>query len=158
MDPIQSSLTRLVRWGWRWKTNPAADTGDIGLLVLRLVAGGFMASHGWGKLTSYSERVHTWADPIGLGSEVSLTLAVGAELVCAVLVAVGFLTRGAAIPVMVTMFVAGFVVHWDDPFGRKELALLFLVCYTTLMLTGAGRYSIDGWLTARRDGNKESHG
>ena len=62
----------------------------------------------------------------------------------------GVATRGAAIPVMVTMFVAAFVVHWDDPFGRKELALLFLAAYTALFLTGAGRYSIDGWLAARR--------
>lgn len=159
-----SSPTRLLRRGWAWKTNPAAGTRDLGLLVLRLAAGGFMATHGWGKLTSYSEKVHTWADPIGLGSEVSLTLAVGAEFFCALFVAIGFGTRGAALPVMVTMVVAAFVVHWDDPFGRKELALLFLACYTTLLLTGAGRWSIDGWLAARRDGtddaerNRESHG
>ena len=51
-------------------------------------------------------------------------------------------------PLAITMFVAFFVVHGDDPFRDKELAFLYLACFTALVMTGAGRYSIDGWLEA----------
>ena len=41
------------------------------------------------------------------------------------------------------MFVAAFIVHMGDPFGRVEKALLFLAVFVILMLTGPGKYSID---------------
>ena len=36
-----------------------------------------------------------------------------------------------------------FVVHLDDPFGRKEKAVLYLVGYMIIFLLGPGKYSID---------------
>ena len=42
---------------------------------------------------------------------------------------------------------ASFIVHWDDPF---QSALLFLISFLTLILTGAGGYSIHGWLMRQR--------
>ena len=126
------------------------STHDSGLLLLRATGLLMMTQHGWGKLMSFSERAETWVDPIGLGPELSLALAIGAEFFCAILVAAGMATRLAAIPPAFTMLVAVSVVHWADPFGKKEFALLYLVPYLTLILTGAGRYSIDGWLTRRR--------
>ena len=41
------------------------------------------------------------------------------------------------------MVVAAFVVHFDDPFGRKEKAVLYLVGYMIIFLLGPGKYSID---------------
>lgn len=135
---------------WRAATDPDACTRDIGLLLLRVVVGMLMLTqHGWGKLLSYSERSETWADPIGLGGPVSMALAVFAEVICSALVVIGLSTRLAAIPVVITMAVAAGIIHWDDPFGKKEFALLFLVPFLTLALTGAGRYSVDGWLSRR---------
>jgi putative oxidoreductase len=148
--------TSFWRRGWRWKTEPHGETADVGLLLLRVVTGLLMMTrHGWGKLTSFGERAAIWADPIGVGSELSLALAIFAEFFCSALVVVGLATRGAAIPVVCTMFVAAGIVHWDDPFGKKEFPLLFLTPFLTLVCTGAGRYSIDGWLQNRR--NKDSH-
>ena len=118
---------------------------DLGLLVLRLYAGVTMlVAHGWGKLSAFSERADGFPDPFGVGGPVSLGLAVFAEVVCAALVAVGFLTRFAALPLVVTMIVAGFVVHGDDPFAKKELALSYLAMYLAILGTGAGRLSVDG--------------
>ena len=73
-----------------------------------------------------------------------------AEVFCAALVVIGLTTRLAAIPLVIMMLVAAGVVHWDDPFGKKEFAVLFLVPFLTLLLTGPGRYSLDGWLTSVR--------
>jgi putative oxidoreductase len=48
------------------------------------------------------------------------------------------------------MLVAAFIVHGADSFKDKESALLFGSVYLVLMLVGAGRYSIDGWLKERK--------
>ena len=84
-----------------------------------------------------------FGDPIGLGPEVSLVLTVFAEVVCSILIVLGLGTRLAAIPSIVTMAVAAFIVHGADPFGRKEMALLYLVGYVVLLLSGSGKFSVD---------------
>jgi putative oxidoreductase len=123
---------------------------SLGLLTLRLGAGLLiMVGHGWGKLSNYSTMVDQWADPIGLGSAVSLSLAVFAEFFCSIAVTLGFLTRAAVIPLLVTMLVAAFIVHGDDPFQKKELALLFLTPFLALLLAGPGRFSLDAVIGRR---------
>jgi putative oxidoreductase len=120
---------------------------SLGALLLRLTFGGVMLTqHGWGKLMSFSERAETFADPLGIGSSASLTLAVGAEVLCAALVALGFMTRLMVVPLIITMAVAFFIVHGDDPFQRKELAMVFGIAYIAIGLIGPGRYSIDARL------------
>ena len=41
------------------------------------------------------------------------------------------------------MLVAAFVVHADDPWGKKEFALLYAIPFTALAITGGGRYALD---------------
>jgi putative oxidoreductase len=41
------------------------------------------------------------------------------------------------------MSVAAFIVHFDDPFKSKELALLYLAGYLIIFVIGPGKYSID---------------
>jgi len=119
---------------------------DIGLLILRIGAGGFMlVAHGWGKFMNYFDTSFNsvaWADPIGIGPAMSHHLATGAEVGCSVLLILGVLTRLSAIPLAVTMGVAAFVVHADDPFKVKELALVYFIMFLTLVLTGGGRFSL----------------
>lgn len=117
---------------------------DIGLLILRLGAGGMLMTHGWGKLQQLISGNMAFADPIGIGEAPSLILAVLAEFFCALLVVLGVKTRWVAIPPAITMLVAAVVVHGSDPFGKKELALLFLTCFLALAFTGGGSLSVDG--------------
>jgi len=124
---------------------------DLGLLIGRLMFGGIMAlSHGWVKLSGFSEMATKFADPIGLGAKPSLVLAIFAEFFCAILVMAGALTRLATIPLITTMGVAFFIVHRADPFPRKELALMFLTAWVVLLLTGPGRFSVDYLLAGGR--------
>ncbi|WP_320111048.1 DoxX family protein [Draconibacterium orientale] len=116
---------------------------DLSLLLLRLATGVFMLTHGFPKLQRLLAGEMQFGDPIGLGPEVSLVLAVFAEVVCSILIVLGLGTRLAAIPLIVTMAVAAFIAHGADPFGRKELALLYLVGYVVLLLSGSGKISVD---------------
>jgi putative oxidoreductase len=84
-----------------------------------------------------------FGDPIGLGPEISLVLTAFAEAFCGLLIVLGLGTRLAAIPLIITMAVAAFIHHASDPFGGKEKALLFLVIFAVLLLTGAGKYALD---------------
>jgi putative oxidoreductase len=122
-------------------------TKSLGLLVLRLGAGGFLLyGHGWGKITHFSERAAKFADPIGVGPWWSFALVVFAEVVCSSALVLGLATRFAAVPIVIFGLVAAFVQHGADPFGDKELALLYMVPALTLLFTGPGRFSIDGLL------------
>lgn len=116
---------------------------SVGLLLLRLGAGGFMITHGVPKLQKWEQISTKFHDPIGLGSPVALALAISAEIGAAALLALGAGTRLVAIPLIITMLVAAFDVHWADPFKKKELALMYLTCYVTLLLTGPGKFSVD---------------
>lgn len=116
---------------------------DLGLLILRLYLGlAMMLAHGMPKLLGFSEKVGQFADPLGLGSATSLSLAIFAEVICSGLLVLGLFSRLALIPLMITMATAFFVIHGADPFQKKELALMFLISYMALFLTGPGRYSV----------------
>lgn len=128
---------------------------SLAVLVLRI---GFSATmvygHGLRKIQNFEELLGQFRDPLGLGSELSLVLAIFAEVFCSVLVALGLATRLALIPLMTTMGVALFLVHADDPFSRKEMALVYLLCYVALFLAGPGRFSLDQILTGRRSSRR----
>ncbi len=117
---------------------------DLGVLVLRAGAGGMMLwQHGWPKLVNFTDKMDHFADPIGLGSTISLSLVVLAEFVCALLVALGLWTRFTTIPLIIAMAVAAFIAHGGDPFGEKEMAVLYMTAFLTIFLTGSGRFSLD---------------
>lgn len=126
---------------------------DLGLLLLRLgVAIPMAAAHGWGKFQMLlSDEPAQFPDPLGVGSTTSLALAVFGELVCPILIAFGALTRLSAIPLAITMAVAVFVIHADDPFQKQELGLLYLIPCVVLVLTGGGSFSIDAVLSRKSD-------
>lgn len=120
---------------------------DLILLILRVSAGVLMLTHGVGKLESLIGNAPIqFPDPIGIGAKASLTLAVFSEVFCSLLLIIGFATRLATIPLLITMFVATFIVHINDPFGRQELPLLYATMYLVLLIAGAGKISMDNWV------------
>lgn len=124
-------------------------TADLGLLLLRTGAGSLMLLHGIPKLRGFSERAQTFPDPLGVGSEASLALAVFGEVVCSILMIVGLGARLFAVPYAFTMFVAGVVVHAADPWGKRELAFVYLLLGVAVALVGPGRISLDRWIAPR---------
>jgi putative oxidoreductase len=123
--------------------NAKSISVDLGLLLIRISAGGLMLLHGVPKLFNFSSRWHTFSDPLGISSELSFILCVFAEFFCAVFLIAGAFTRVALVPLIVNMIVIVFVVHGSDPWGKKEVALFYLFVYSALFLTGPGKYSLD---------------
>ena len=116
---------------------------DLALLIARLGFGGFMLTHGIPKIERLFSSPIEFGDPIGVGPTLSLILALIGEVVAPIFIIIGFKTKIAAIPAAITMFVAAFIVHAPDDFSTKEKALLYLVGFVVIFLTGPGKYAID---------------
>lgn len=120
---------------------------QLGLLFLRVYMGGMMlVVHGWPKLLNFSQYSEQFYDFLGLGAPVSLGLAIFAEVVCAFMVVVGLFTRFATVPLMITMLVAAFVIHGQDPFQKQEFALMYFAGYFAIFLSGSGKFSVQNLL------------
>jgi len=142
-------------------------TVSIGLLILRLGIGGYLLTHGLGKLRMLlAGNSAMMGDPIGLGPILSLILVTVAEFLGALLVMLGLATRFTAALVVVSMAVAAFVAHGSDPWtmeqgyklymagqskswASKEPALLYLIPFLALIFTGAGKISLDALIWPR---------
>ncbi|TVR89350.1 MAG: DoxX family protein [Saprospirales bacterium] len=116
---------------------------NFAILIGRVSFGVAMLTHGWPKLANYSAIAPNFPDPIGVGSELSLALAVFSEFFCSILLILGLGTRLALIPLLITMMVAFFIHHAGDAFGDKELSFLFMFGFLVLYLTGPGKFSLD---------------
>ena len=124
---------------------------DFGLLAIRLLSGGMMLTHGLPKFDRlFGEGPVKFADPFGLGPEISLGMVLFAEVGCSLLVMLGFKTRWATLPLLFTMLMASFYAHAADPFSDKELSLLFFTLFLSILISGGGRFSLDGWLGKSR--------
>ena len=116
---------------------------DITILLLRLTVGVLMLTHGIPKLLSLLSGNIQFPELFGLNAELLLSLTVFAEVFCSLFLIFGIGTRLVTIPLIITMIVAVFYVHANDPFARQELGLLYLLPYVILFITGGGKYSVD---------------
>ncbi|HEX6291065.1 MAG TPA: DoxX family protein [Herpetosiphonaceae bacterium] len=129
------------------------STRDLGLLALRLTAGGLMAGHGaqklFGAFGGYGlEGTGGWLESIGLkpGKNWAM-MAGGAEFGSGMLTALGFLHPLGPISMFGPMIMAWTTVHTGKPIwatsGGAELPLMYLATASALGLTGPGSYSLD---------------
>ncbi|MEZ2446377.1 putative oxidoreductase [Chitinophaga sp. W3I9] len=119
---------------------------SFSMLVLRVISGGLILLHGWPKLINFTAKMNSFPDPLGVGHKISLGMVVFAEVFCAVLLIMGLLTRLASVPLVICMGVIIFMIHGHDPVSEKEMPILFLAAFVTLLFTGPGRFSLDGAL------------
>lgn len=125
---------------------------SLALLLLRVGFGGAMLyGHGLGKLMNFRNQAAGFADPLEIGPRNSLMLAIFAEFFCSILVILGLATRLAAIPLIATMLVALAIVHRGDSFDSQEKALLYLVAFVVLLMSGGGSFALDRWIFRRKN-------
>jgi len=126
-----------------FSTNYSDSVFNVTLLVLRTGLGLLIIPRGYQKLIHFSERKDKFINFLGIGSTVSLSLVVFAEVVCAGLLILGLFTRFAALALVILTAVIVFKVEKGDLFGRAELAMLYLLGYFAVMMLGPGKYSVD---------------
>ncbi|NUL81662.1 MAG: DoxX family protein [Armatimonadetes bacterium] len=129
----------------------AVNAADIGLLILRVGMGVYMAvGHGFGKLPPV-ERFIEGVEKMGFPFPTAFAwLAAVTESIFAMMLAAGLLSRPAAFALVINMAVAAFVAHAADPFfasnpgeRSKEMAMLYLMPFLCLLFTGPGKISLD---------------
>lgn len=113
------------------------------LLAFRILFGTLLLVHGLQKWMHFADLSATFPDPLGVGSSLSLALAIFGEVACSVAFIFGFFYRLALIPMIFTMGVAFFVIHGADPFAAKELAFIYLIVYILMYWAGPGKYALD---------------
>lgn len=121
---------------------------DLGLLILRVSMGfSMLILHGWVKFQNFNTIAPKFMRLFDVvPSNISLGMAIFAEVVCSVLLIVGFFTRFAALNLVITMAVAFFIYHKRELSGPEsgELALVYLIGFATLVFAGGGKYAADG--------------
>lgn len=122
---------------------------DTGKLILRLMLGLLMLTHGFSKLTDGIDWMDDMLTASGLPVFFKYGVYVG-ELVAPALVIVGFYTRAGAWLIVVNMLFAIGLAHWDEVFaitGNGTLAIekqyLFMFSAIALALIGPGRYAVN---------------
>lgn len=129
--------------------------GDLGIAILRVGIGVFIAYHGHGKVwndegfgptTQFVEFVGTMGFPVPV---LFAWMAALTEFVGGALIVLGLLTRPVALALAFNMAVAAFLAHRSAPLfatgqgASKEPALLYLLPFVFFVLAGAGRISVD---------------
>ncbi len=103
-----SSLNRRVR-------GLAEPLDGLPPLLFRLILAPVLMQAGWNKIIGFENTAAWFGGSLGLPfPELMVTLAAGAELFGGGLLLVGLGTRWVSVPLMVTMLVAVFAVHWPN--------------------------------------------
>ena len=134
-----------------------ATTDSWGLLGLRLVTGAVFIAHGLPKFGigggNGLEGLAGWLGGMGVPLPMlSAVLVASSEVIGGAMLIIGFMTRFAAATQVIAMLVAVLMVHWSNGFtgeGGYQWALLLAAAAFALMMDGAGRYSIDGKMSAK---------
>jgi len=128
-----------------YQTNISDKELGISLLIFRILLSlSLINTHGLKKIVHFENTVVHIPDPFGLGGEMSTYFAIFANVFCPVFIILGFMTRLALLPIMMTTAIGFFVVHVADPWAVKDVPLMYLMTSTLLFVLGPGSISLDG--------------
>lgn len=136
LTKVRSDLKRKIL------SSESLDT-QIAMFILRVLFGGLIMYHGGRKIAAFDEVYPWFPDPIGLGSSASFLIVVLIEILFGLCIAVGFFTRIAVIPVLLTMAVAFFIAYSRFQFMDREVSFAYLLLSAVVFLAGSGKYSVD---------------
>ena len=137
--------------GLALQPNQSTNTGfQISWTILRVVAGIVMIHNGLDKLANIESFAQAYVAYLGLPFPITLSyMAAFTELIGAPLVALGLLTRPAALGLFFTMLVA--MYHHVKVAGLSipylELSALYAATFLFFVINGGGRFSVDALLT-----------
>jgi putative oxidoreductase len=121
--------------------------------LMRLMAGGSLAYHGYQILFGNIEGAARFFESVGFEQGLLWATVVGVlELACGTLLAIGLFTRLAVGPILVFLIVAIVSYHWDFGFNWEsrgiEYPLFWALVAFHFLVRGGGPWSMD-WLIGR---------
>ena len=120
-------------------SEPTGASIAWGLLFMRVSAALLLLwVHGLPKLLNWNLELQRIEDPFGLGANLTLGLAVFAEVLCPLLLMLGIYARLACLPVLAVLAVALGVVHPYWTLDQGQFAWLLIILFGGLALTGPG--------------------
>lgn len=116
---------------------------DLGLLLIRISAGGLMLFHGVAKMINGIEQMSESMGPFAYAVYLG-------EVIAPLAILLGFRTRIASLFLAITCIVATYVAHLDQLFSisehgggyGNELLSFYFLSALALFFTGGGKYAI----------------
>jgi putative oxidoreductase len=127
----------------------------IGLLFIRMYLFNVMWFAGTGKILNI-DKFSGWLGTLGVPlPEIVTWMVIITEAGGAVLLLTGLFVRWASIPLLITMFFAGYLVHADNGWSHEnngiELAVTYSLMLLILLFQGGGRFiSLDYWVSNKK--------
>lgn len=169
-----SALQVVRHWIWRlYHVDENSKATDVGLLLIRIaVSLCLFYHHGAEKFYDFHTLTHHNLDPIGFGVTASVLIAGLSDGVCSLLVLAGFLSRYAALFVLLTLNTVWWVMdsglnrllglpvaeRGGHPAAVAEVVHsmpgfmnvpMYILGFLVIFIAGPGRYSVDRALEAR---------
>lgn len=129
---------------------------NMARLFLRLFVGVMFMQFGIRHLMNFEQMSATFPGTMGMSSETSLIVMIIIELLCSLLIMVGFLTRLATIPPIISMLFAEHYILADihtispyliDSIQPGYLPIMFIGIYLFIILAGPGKISLDYFIS-----------
>ena len=116
--------------------------------LIRVVAGGSLVLHGFPILFGNTEAAAKFLESVGFENALFWTYVVGlVEFVCGLCLAIGFLTRLVALPIIGFLLTAIVTYHWQFGFAWEnrgvEYPLFWAIVVFHFLIRGAGPWSVD---------------
>ena len=108
-------IVEMTTKAYRWFLDILRPIDGLGPLALRIFLAPVMIESGWRKIAGFDSTVSWFSNSLGLPfPELMAALATAAEFGGGILLIFGLCTRLVAIPLMITMLVAAFLVHAEN--------------------------------------------
>jgi len=127
---------------------------EIPLLIFRLILAFGFYEPAMMKLKHFKD-IAAWFKELGIiFPNLMIYVVTITETLGIILLIIGFQTRIISLLLMIVMLVAIGVVHWDNGFSTTEngfeIPLYYYIMLFTLFIYGAGKYSLDYYLSKKK--------
>ncbi len=127
----------------------------VPLLLIRMYLFYVFWFSGLGKIDSF-DKFSGYLDTLGFPlPDIFTWLVIITEVGGAALIIVGLFVRWASIPLLIIMFFAGYLVHYQNGWPHEANGIEFAAIYSLMLLTllcfGGGKYlSLDYWVSSKK--------